>query len=212
MPRKKRQKPSLAPVGREMGAAAVRPVRGRSGAVEGFQRAADGALLVVGKKAAGEAPAGIVRALGDPLDFYLHRRMISEEEHAAGDTLRRDHFAAFGSGYQAVNLDGFHGGGNAADNWRFSPFKADRMRDFIAATDALPKKTAKLVELVVIRGLYANEAARQIGEPRREGFGVLKAGLEALATFYRRGHAAGRASKPDRRPAKCSRRDQLPSA
>lgn len=188
MPRKKRQKPSLAPVGREMGAAAVSPVRGRSGALEGFRRTADGALLVASKKAAGGASAGIVRALGDPLDFYLHRGMISQDEHTAGDTLRRDHFAAFGSGYQAVNLDGFHGCSSAADISRFSPFKSDRMKDFIAATNALPKKTAKLVELVVIRGVFANEAARQIGEPGREGFRILKAGLEGLATFYRRSH------------------------
>jgi hypothetical protein len=199
MPRRKRQKPSLPPVGREMGAAALAAVRGRSGAVEGYQRSADGALLVVGRKGADGAVAGVVRALGDPLDFYLHRAMISQDEHTAGDTLRRDHFSAFGSGYHAVNLEGFHGCSNAADNWRFSPFKSDRMRDFIAATNALDRKTAKLVELVVIRGVFANEAARQIGEPRREGFRILKAGLGALATFYRRGLAVGRGSNQGRR-------------
>lgn len=208
MPRKKRQKPSLAPVGRDMGAAALVPVRGRSGAVEGYRRQADGAMLVKARKAEGGASVGIVRALGDPLDFYLHRKMISEDEHAAGDTLRRDHFSAFGSGYHAVNLEGFHGVSNAADNWRFSPFKSDRMKDFMAAIDALPKKTAKLVELVVIRGVYANEAARQIGEPRRAGFQILKAGLEGLATFYRRGLAAGRGSSRDHRP----RRNPAPPA
>lgn len=210
MPRKKRQKPSLAPVGREMGAASVKPLRGRSGAVEAYSRPADGAVLVVGRKGSGEAPVGVVRALGDPLDFYLHRRMISEDEHAAGDRLRRDHYAAFGSGYQAVNLDGFHGTGNAADNWRFSPFQSDRLKDFIAATKVLPVKTAKLVELVVIRGVYANEAARQLGEPRRDGFGILKAGLEGLATFYRHGHG-GRGSSPERhRRATGSRTGQAP--
>jgi len=217
MPRKRRQKPSLASVGREMGAAALRPVRGHSGAVEGFERAADGALLVTTKKAAGEAPVGIVRALGDPLDFYLHRRMISEDEYAAGDTLRQDHYAAFGSGYQAVNFGGVGGSSGAADSARFSPFKLDRMRDFIAATEAVGGKTAKLVELVVVRGVYANEAARQICEPRRDGFRMLKAGLEALATFYRRGLASGRGPKADRRaPSRPSairgRRGQAPSA
>lgn len=208
MPRKKRQKPSLAPVGREMGAAAVKPVRGRSGAVEGYARSGDGQLLVVERKASEGAPAGIVRALGDPLDFYLHRGMISQDEHAAGDTLRQDHYSAFGSGYQAVNFGGVGGSNGAADSARFSPFKLDRMRDFIAATDAMPKKTAKLVELVVIRGVYANEAARQIGEPQRSGFQKLKDGLAQLVTFYQRGLAAGRASSRDHRP----RRSQAPSS
>lgn len=212
MPRKKRQKPSLAPVSLEMGAAALRPVRGCSGAVEAFERGADGVLLVATKKAAGEAPAGIVRALGDPLDFYLHRNMISDEEYTAGDTLRQDHFAAFGSGYQAVNFGGVGGSSGAADSARFSPFKLDRMRDFIAATDAIGGATAKLVELVVIRGVYANEAARQIGRPQRDGFKMLKAGLEKLATFYERGLASGRASKTDRRLSNRSRRGQAPSA
>lgn len=198
MPRKRRQKPSLAPVGREMGSAALMPLKGRGGAVEGYQRPADGQLLVVTRQAADEAPAGIVRALGDPLDFYLHRRMISDDEYTAGDTLRRDHFSAFGSGYQTVNLGGVHGGGGAADNWRFSPFQADRLRDFIAATDQLPKDTARLVDLVVIRGVFANEAARQIGRPQRDGFSMLKAGLERLATFYQRGHGRGKASNQGR--------------
>lgn len=198
MPRRKRQKPSLAPVGRDMGAAAITPVRGPAGRLEGYERAPDGALLVVTQKAATGVPAGIVRSLGDPLDFYLHRSMISEEEYSAGDALRRDHFSAFGSGYQAVNFDGFHGCSNAADNWRFSPFKSDRLRDFIAATESMPKKTARLVELVVIRGVYANEAARQIGEPRREGFRVFKEGLEALVRFYRKAHGGG--SSRDRHP------------
>lgn len=198
MPRKKRQKPSLAPVGREMGAAALKPLRGRGGAVEGYARPADGQLLVVTGKASEEAPAGIVRALGDPLDFYLHRSMISEDEYSAGDTLRRDHFSAFGSGYQTVNLGGVHGGGGAADNWRFSPFQSDRLRDFIAATEQLPAQIAKLVELVVIRGVFANEAARQIGRPQRDGFKMLKDGLERLATFYQKGHGRGKASNQGR--------------
>ena len=203
MPRRKRQKPSLPPIGREMGAAPFTPVRGPRGGVEGYERAADGALLVVGSKGQREGVPGIVRAVGDPLDFYLHRRMISEDEFAAGDTLRRDHYAAFGSGYHAVNLDGFHGVSNAADHWRFSPFKSDRMKDFIAATRALQPKTAKLVELVVIRGVYANEAARQIGEPPRKGFQVLRDGLAALSTYYRRGFGGSTKSHPrtDRPPA-----------
>lgn len=202
MPRRKPKKPSLAAVGGDRGAAALCPVLGRGGAVEAFRRAADGALVVEGREGSAVAPVGVVRALGDPLDYYLHRRMISEDEHAAGDTLRKDHFSAFGSGYQAVNFDGFHGASNAADNWRFSPFKSDRLKAFIAATEALPKKTAKLVEMVVIRGVYANEAARQIGEPRREGFRMLKAGLEGLATFYRHGHGgrgAAKTGRPDHR-------------
>lgn len=199
MPRKKRQKPSLAPVGREMGAAALKPLRGRGGAVEGYERPADGQLLVVASKASEGAPAGIVRALGDPLDYYLHRSMISQDEYAAGDTLRQDHFAAFGSGYQAVNFSGAGGGGGAADSWRFSPFKSDRVKDFMAAMDALPKSgMAKLVELVAVRGVFANEAARQIGRPQREGFKMLKAGLERLATFYRRGAGRGTASHQGR--------------
>lgn len=192
MPRKKRQKPSLAPVGAEMGAAALKPLRGRSGAVEGYQRSGDGKVLVIARKTADGAPAGIVRALGDPLDYYLHRNMISEDEYTAGDTLRQDHFAAFGSGYQAVNFLGAGGGSGAADSSRFSPFKSDRVRNFIAATNAMPKKTAKLVELVVIRGVFANEAARQIGEPQRSGFQILKAGLGTLAAFYGRGSGARR--------------------
>lgn len=194
MPRKKRQKPSLAPVGRELGAAALKPLKGRSGAVEAYERAADGQLLVVERKGSQDAPAGIVRALGDPLDFYLHRHMISDDEYTAGDTLRQDHHAAFGSGYQAVNFSGAGGASGAADSWRFSPFKSDRVKDFMAAMDALPKKTARLVELVVIRGIYANEAARQVGEPQRAGFKLLKEGLEALVTFYRRGCGRGKAS------------------
>lgn len=195
-----------------MGAAPFTPVRGPRGGLEGYERGADGALLVVGSKGQREGVPGIVRALGDPLDFYLHRRMISEDEFSAGDTLRRDHFAAFGSGYHAVNLDGFHGVSNAADNWRFSPFKSDRMKSFIAATDALPKKVAKLVELVVVRGVYANEAARQIGEPPRKGFQVLKDGLAALATFYRRGMSAGPGSNRGRDPGQVgrSRTDRAP--
>ena len=208
MPRKKRQKPSLAPVGREMGAAATRPVRGRGGGVEGYEREADGNLLVVLRQAAGDAPAGIVRALGDPLDFYLHRRSITDEEYTAGDTLRQDHFAAFGSGYQTVNFGSVGGSSGAADSARFSPFKLDRMRDFIAATDAMPGKSGKIVELVAVRGIYANEAARQIGEPPRNGFQLLKSGLEALVTFYERGLASGRGAKTDRR----LRRNQAPPA
>lgn len=198
MPRKKRQRPSLAPVGREMGAASLKPLRGRSGGVEGYSRPADGQLLVVTAKASEEAPAGIVRALGDPLDFYLHRHMISDEEYTAGDTLRQDHHAAFGSGYQAVNFSGVGGGSGAADSWRFSPFKSDRVKDFMAAIDALPKKTARLIELVVIRGVYANEAARQVGEPQRAGFKLLKEGLGELVTFYRRGLGRGTASNRGR--------------
>ena len=205
MPRKKRQKPSLAPINRDMGAAALTPLVGAKGGVEGYRRNADGALLVAAKAADRGASVGIVRNVGDPLDYYLHRQMISEEEHAAGDRLRRDHFSAFGSGYHAVNLDGFHGCSSAADNWRFSPFKSDRMRDFMSAIGAMPRKTARLLELVVIRGIYANEAARLVGEPRRHGFRLLKEGLAALVMFYRRSLAAGKASNP-------ARRHQSPSA
>lgn len=203
MPRKRRQKPSLAPVGREMGSAALMPLKGRGGAVEGYQRPADGQLLVVTRQAADEAPAGIVRALGDPLDFYLHRRMISDDEYAAGDTLRKDHFAAFGSGFQTVNFGGVGGGSGAADSWRFSPFKSDRVKDFMAAIDAMPEGgVAKLVELVAVRGVFANEAARQIGRPQRDGFKMLKEGLARLATFYQRGVSGGRGSSPGSRQSR----------
>ena len=199
MARRKRQKPSLAPAGREMGAATVRAVGAPGGLVAGYRRGADGALLVLGKNAEGGASVGIVRALRDPLDYYLHRQMISEEEYTAGDTLRRNQYSAFGSGFHASNLDGFHGTSNAADNWRFSPFKSDQLRAYMAALDAMPKKTAKLLHLVVIQGVYANEAARQIGEPPRRGFPVLKEGLAALVRFYR-GNSGGPSHSRQRNP------------
>jgi hypothetical protein len=169
---RKRKPAKLASV-KELVAAPVVPVRAGKG-VSAYRRPADKGYLVEQK--------GVIRNVGEPLEWYLHRGKISQEEYDAADRMRRLHYGAFGSDVKAQNLKAVRGG-NPADNFKFSASRLDQIRAYNRIAEALGSKQLRVLEAVVIRGVYANEAARLVREPPREGFNVMKAGLSALIAF-----------------------------
>ncbi|CAB4122717.1 hypothetical protein UFOVP32_57 [uncultured Caudovirales phage] len=180
---------------REVGAASVTLIQSGDQTTE-FRRDVDGASLVVQTRSQKEG--ALTRVVADPLDWYIHRGMITGEQWSAGDRLRRDHYIAFGSGYHAVNLDGFHGTSNYIDNWRISQRQGERLRDFIRTMNHFSMDERRMLEAVCVRGSYANEAARRCGMSPRKGIQMLRACLSGLAQYY---HTARRSAPLPLSPA-----------
>jgi Domain of unknown function (DUF6456) len=161
----------------DFGAARLRVSRVTDTGIE-FRRVADGVPVVAGKT---------TRVMADPLDYYRHRGVITEDHWTAGERIRRQHYHAFGSGFQSVNLDGFHGGKNYSDNWRISASQGDSLREYIRALSILTVAQREMVESVCCRGEYANKAARRCGVRPRAGVVVLRDTLAILSDYYRTG-------------------------
>lgn len=172
-----KQAPLKAPI-REVGAAPLKLV-GASGQATEFMRQADGAPVVVHPKG--------TRVVADPLDYYLHRRVIDNDQWSAGEKLRNQHYHAFGSGYHSVNLDGFHGTTNYADNWRISSSQGDSLREYTRTLALFTLAQRDMIESVCCRGEYAKHAARRCGVHPRRGIVLLRQCLTALSCYYRTG-------------------------
>lgn len=173
----KKKAPLQAPI-REVGAASLKLV-GANGQATEFVRQADGVPVVVHPKG--------TRVVADPLDYYLHRQVIDNDQWSAGDKLRRQHFHAFGSGYHCVNLDGFHGVTSYADNWRISPSQGENLHDYIQTLKLFTTAQKEMIEAVCCAGEYAKTVARRCGVHPRRGIVLLREALTILSEFYRTG-------------------------
>ena len=169
--------PAQAPI-REVGAAPLKLV-GSSGQATEFARLADGVPVVVHSKG--------TRVVADPLDYYLHRQVIDNDQWSAGEKLRNQHYHAFGSGYHSVNLDGFHGTTNYADNWRISASQGDSLREYVRTLGLFTPAQREMIESVCCRGEYAKTVARRCGVHPRKGITLLRECLTALSAYYRTG-------------------------
>lgn len=167
------------PAIREIGAAALKPVGAGANFTE-FARIADGAMVVV------TAKATIVKT--HPLDVLHHRRNIEQEEFDAGERLMVLHQCAFGKGgYHSVNLDGFHGNSNYADNWRISQTQNEAMVDLRRAQkEFLPAEWQMLVG-VCCSGYWTSEMARQCGIKPRKAMQFFRHALRGLSEYFRTG-------------------------
>jgi hypothetical protein len=170
-------KPIQAPI-REVGAASLKLV-GASGQATEFMRQADGVPVVVHSKG--------TRVVSDPLDYYLHRRVIDNDLWSAGEKLRNQHYHAFGSGYHSVNLDGFHGTTNYADNWRMSASQGESLRDYTRTLALFTPAQREMLESVCCRGEFAKTVARRCGVGPRRGISLLRECLSMLSAYYRTG-------------------------
>jgi hypothetical protein len=122
-----------------------------------LKREADGAILRFVKDATG---FGRVRNVTqEPLDVYLHRRTVTQEQYDAGEKLRGLHYAAHGSGYASVNYAGVHGVADHSENWRYTAKQANAMRRLTELLDLLPRDERYVVERVVLWQEPANKAA-----------------------------------------------------
>jgi hypothetical protein len=181
--RRKKDKPIVYQSTREMGAAALTPLGSKGGKVE-LMRDADQAVAIIQTRSQAEGRAARVRVLADPLDWYLHRRLIDNTAWSGGQALQRDHHTAFGSGFNQTNLDGFHGCANHADNFRFTNKQALAMRRLHRALDQLTRRQRIVAIAVCLAGQYANSAAARLGVAERRGMQILRDALKKVARFY----------------------------
>jgi hypothetical protein len=146
-----------------------------------LQRAADGAILHFSKgKNNPSLGAKMVNRTVDPLDWYLHRKQISNEQHDAGDWLRRLHYIAYGSGYTKVNLGGVHGVADYTQNWNFTGKAARAMRTISDFMHALPEAERVVLDRVIHWGDYANKVAHGLGLSERQGIAILRSALSHI--------------------------------
>jgi hypothetical protein len=147
-----------------------------------MRRRADGAILafVASQRDGGTIGARLVNRTVDPLDWYLHRRQISSDQHNAGDWLRRLHYAAYGSGYAKVNYAGVHGVADHSENWRFNSRQSHAISTIAKYLRSLAREEAYVVERVVYWGDYASDAARRLGVSERRGIGLLRSALSSI--------------------------------
>lgn len=181
--RPKKEKPKVtlsqpAPVIRDIGAAPA-TLRSSGQAYTEFTRHADNAPIVVNRKA--------TRVFSHPLDYYQHRGVIDNDQWSAGERLAKMHMVAFGSGYHAVNLDGFHGTTNYADNWRLGSSQGDALRDYIRTLKLFDAKQSVMLVDVCCRGEFAVSVSRKIGINPKTATEYLRACLNALSLFWRTG-------------------------
>lgn len=177
-PQAQAQKAPYQPPIREVGAAPLKLV-GAVGQATEFVRKADGVPVVVHSKG--------TRVVADPLDYYLHRQVIDNDQWSSGEKLRKQHYHAFGSGFHSVNLDGFHGTTNYADNWRISASQGDSLREYTRTLALFTPPQREMLESVCCRGEYAKTVARRCGVHPRKGIGLLRECLTILSTYYRTG-------------------------
>lgn len=178
LPTPENRKPADRAVVRDVGAAPMRLV-GATGQATEFVRNADGVPVVVHAKG--------TRVVADPLDYYLHRQVIDNDQWSAGEKLRNQHYHAFGSGYHSVNLDGFHGTTNYSDNWRISASQGDSLREYMRTLSLFTQPQREMLESVCCRGEYAKTVARRCGVVPRRGIALLRECLTMLSTYYRTG-------------------------
>lgn len=133
----------------------------------------------------------------DPLDVYYHRNQISRTQWLNGDWFRAMHYAAYGSGFAAVNLDGIHGVASYADNWRFTTKQANAVKTITAYITAMPRSEAHVLERVVFWGEWAQHAAvrRQLAvkgvRKDRVGIALLRDALDRIDDLRRNGLPKG---------------------
>lgn len=153
-----------------------------------MQRAADGAILHFAERKNNPSlgPKLINRTV-DPLDWYLHRKQITGDQHNAGDWMRRLHYVAYGSGYATVNLGGIHGVADSSQNWRFTGRSASALRTICDYLQALPTDERFVLERVVHWSQFANVAARQLGLSERRGIVLLRSALSAIDAWRNEG-------------------------
>lgn len=154
-----------------------------------MRRKADGAILafVASRTDAPAIGARLVNRTVDPLDWYLHRRQITGDQHNAGDWLRRLHYAAYGSGYAKVNYEGIHGVSDHSENWRINSRASHAISTIAKYLRALPRDEAYVVERVVYWGDYASDAARRLGVAERRGIGLLRSALSSIERWRSEG-------------------------
>jgi hypothetical protein len=175
------------PMIRDTGAAPLKLV-GVLGQGTEFRRIADGVPVVIHSKG--------TRVVADPLDYYLHRRVIDGDQFSAGERLRKQHYHAFGSGYHSVNLDGFHGTTNYSDNWRITTSQGDSLREYTRTLGLFTAAQREMIESVCCRSEYAKQVARRCGVHPRRGIVLLRDCLTALSAYYRTGIKPAHAEAP----------------
>lgn len=190
-PKPKQRKPVTQRPIREVGAAPLKLV-GASGQATEFSRIADGVPVVVHPKG--------TRVLADPLEFYLHRNNIDSDQYSAGNSLRVQHYRAFGSGYHAVNLDGFHGTTNYADNWRISTSQGEAMVELKRTLEMFTPAQSRMLVEVCCHGVYAKYAAKGCGVHWRRGIRLLREALTLLSAYYRTGRRPNMNEAPGGKP------------
>lgn len=167
-----------APVIRDTGAAPVKLASAGPDYTE-FTRLADAAPVVVHRKQ--------TRVYSVPLDYYQHRGVIDNDQWSTGERLLKMHRIAFGSGFHAVNLDGFHGTTNYADNWRMGSSQGDVLREYIKTLAMFDPRQASMLENVCCRGEYASAVARRIHLNPKKSVEFLRDSLTALSLYWRTG-------------------------
>lgn len=172
-----------APVVRDTGPAKVELVRQATGFTE-FKRIADGAPVVVHAKG--------TRVLTEPLDRYLHREQITNDQWSSGERLRRMHDVAFGSGFHSVNLDGFHGVTNYADNWRIGNDQSEALHDYKRLAAGFSAREWAMLEGVCCHGQWAKHLAQRCGVRPRQGIDLLRACLKQLDQHFRKGRGTAK--------------------
>lgn len=169
---------------RELGAATLRASEAPDGGTE-FRRVADGAIFKVVARGPKDGYATVIRNItADPLDWYIHRSLISDDQYSAGRVMQSAYYDAVGSGVLSVQYDGVHG---VASHKGFNPSQRrwDAMLAYIDALNRVRFPARGVLVAVVSFGWYANEAARRYGQPAVEGIGVLRDALDDLCRHYR---------------------------
>ena len=161
-------------------------------------RAADGAVL---EFATSEQNPSLGRKMlnrtADPLDVYYHRNQISRTQWLNGDWFRAMHYAAYGSGFAAVNLEGIHGVASYADNWRFTTKQANALKTITDYMAEIQRDEAHVLERVVFWGEWAQHAAVRRDMSRRGvrkdriGIVLLRAALDRIDDLRRNGLPKG---------------------
>lgn len=169
---------------RELGAAALRANESPDGAAE-FRRVADGAIFKVVARGPKDGYATVIRNItADPLDWYVHRSLITDDQYSAGRVMQTSYYDAFGSGVLSVQYDGVHG---VASHKGFNPSQRrwDALLDYIEALNRVRFMARGILVAVVSFGCYANEAARRYGHRGSDGIVVLRDALDDLCRHYR---------------------------
>lgn len=145
------------------------------------ERSADGAILHFAERKNNPSLGHkLINRTVDPLDWYLHRKQITTEQHDAGDWMRRLHYAAYGSGFAKVNYGGVHGVADYSQNWNFTGRAAHAMRTICDYMRALPDAERYVLDRVIHWGDYANKAALKIGFQERRGIELLRSALSSV--------------------------------
>lgn len=128
---------------------------------------------------------GTVRARrinGTPLERYLSRGQITDEQHDAGRRLYRDWYAAGRSPQVTAVYDVRIQSGRRAET---SPHQVASWRRFREATRAIGVSLAPVVIDVALWERPARDWAVAHCLPPADGIARLRAGLEELAIYYR---------------------------